>query len=66
MPVIDGVSLLCTLSTMVSEMSGIIVSAETGSVLNKSRDYPVIDKTDPCFVDVLLTHVECSLKGCLQ
>ncbi|MBN1292362.1 MAG: response regulator [Candidatus Latescibacteria bacterium] len=66
MPEIDGVSLLCTLSTMVSELSGIIVSAEADSVLKKSRDYPVIDKSDPCFVEVLLNHVESSLKGCLQ
>ena len=65
MPEIDGVTLLCTLSTMVSELSGIIVTSNIYSVLNKSKDYPVIDKNDPCFVDILPDHIESSLKGCL-
>ena len=66
MPEIDGVTLLSTISSLVAEVSGIIISGDVRSALKKSGDYPVLDKSDPCFIDILPAYVESSLNGCLR
>lgn len=62
-PEIDGVTLLCTIASLVSDLSGIIISFDVHRVLSRSEDYPVLDKSDPQFVFHLSDCVQSSLKG---
>lgn len=61
MPAFNGKTLLNNLSTMVSSFSGILVTGNVQSALNITDDYPVLDKTDPNFYELLSNAVKNSL-----
>ena len=58
MPECNGVTLLNTLASINSSLSGIVISVDVNTVLNLTKDFPVLDKSKYDFCDQLLHCVK--------
>ena len=54
---LDGISLLQKIRKRIPSVSGIIITTFVKNALERSNEYPVIDKTDPDFTDTLIDEV---------